>query len=39
MGGGEIKRSRPGAHVLEDRVRWSAKGLANRMKSLPVAFG
>lgn len=29
----------PGAHVLEDRVRWSAKGLANRMKSLPVAFG
>lgn len=29
----------PGARVLEDEVRWSAKGLANRMKSLPVAFG
>lgn len=28
-----------GAHVLEDQVRWSTKGLANRMKSLPVAFG
>lgn len=28
----------PGAHVLEDRVRWSAKGLANRIKSLPVSF-
>lgn len=29
----------PGARVLEDQVRWSTKGLANRMKSLPVAFG
>jgi cytochrome P450 len=28
----------PGAHVLEDQVRWSTKGLANRMKSLPVSF-
>jgi hypothetical protein len=28
----------PGARVLEDRVRWSTKGLANRIKSLPVAF-
>jgi unspecific monooxygenase len=29
----------PGARLLEDQVRWSTKGLANRMKSLPVAFG